>query len=241
MDLTPKTLYILKSVDNNITGLESFKDSQSKNTFLIIVPASVNFANNFNLLTQVKEIQRPHIGMKIGLFFSHIPSSDDLQDLFEWCWKQGIINIFAAFYSGSGTQSLLNIFNHNPFGKFDVINRTASGTALHDFFLKQNSNFQHHPLRFETAVSKESIWNMVLRVTNASYEEFYDPRLESIDVLNAEDSFDIYEVRTLLEDQRINMNPWQIISNVVLVPEAIPYPEMTGYLRTIYCRRIFSA
>lgn len=46
MEFTPQSLYVFKSDDESITGLESLKEVTSKNAFLIVVPGSVHFENN---------------------------------------------------------------------------------------------------------------------------------------------------------------------------------------------------
>lgn len=39
---TPQTLYVLESVDGNITGLDSLTEVKSKNTFMVVVHNSAN-------------------------------------------------------------------------------------------------------------------------------------------------------------------------------------------------------
>lgn len=83
MEYIPRSVYVFKSIDDNIFGLETVKHIESKNTFMIVVSEVVTFEKNVNLLMKVKEIQRLQLRMKIGIFFSHEILIDDLTKVFE--------------------------------------------------------------------------------------------------------------------------------------------------------------
>lgn len=168
IEFTPQSLFIFQSADN-FTELKSFKEKTSKNTFLIIASKTVSFPRNLNLFSQVKQIQKLQLQMKIGVFFSHNTSRADIQEVFKWSWKNRIINIFVATY-GSTPERLLNVFTLNPFGTFEILNVTSS-TTFDKFFLSQQSNFQQYPLRIGRGpIEKRSVklWDAVIRVMNAS-------------------------------------------------------------------------
>ena len=83
---TPKSIYVLKDNNND----EKLKEISSKNTFMIVVLGSSKFEINFKLLTQLQRFQS---NTKIGVFFSHFVSMEDLRKLFQWCKNHMIINI----------------------------------------------------------------------------------------------------------------------------------------------------
>lgn len=232
-NLTPQSLYVFKSADDNITDSVNIQKTMSKNTFVIVVPGSVNFELNLYLLTRLKEIQRLQINLKIGIFFPQIASSEDLQDLFKWSWKQQIINIFAATYSPSEaliTESSLNIFTYNPFGTFDVINVTGS-ESYDEYFLSQLSNFQQYPikrdptfmLRFD-ALDIE-FWGIVFNALNAS---------SAVNNATTETEFYIWPRQDFADNNRRNsLYPWQMLKKVILVPEALPYSGFVAYFEVL--------
>lgn len=195
-EYTPQSIYFFKSVDDNSLSLETVNKIKSKNTFLIVVPDNSSIKNNLKLMTLVKEIRQLKINMKIGVFFSHSVLTDNLHELFELCWKNGIVNIFAALYSENITESsfksLLNIFTYNPFGSFKVVNVT--GKSFDHFFLNKNPNFQQHTIRtailentwtkhsndsLHYELANEKLWQSVFRVLNAPRQLQY--RSESHD------------------------------------------------------------
>lgn len=54
-EVTSRSLYLFKSVDENIAGLESLTNITSKNAFMIVVPGSPTFDHNFNLLKRINK------------------------------------------------------------------------------------------------------------------------------------------------------------------------------------------
>lgn len=226
----PQRLYIFESGNDNITGLESLADVKSKNTFVVAVPDSVKFERNLKLQTQLKKIRQVQINIKIGLFFANTVSAGDLHNIFAWCWDARIINIFVATYlhsevnEGSNRERVLNIFTFNPFGKFSVINVT--GQSYDNFFLKQNSNFQQHTLRLGqlfNRLSDEILWLALFRFINASFV-FEEGTVDTVDI-----------VPTLHYSKNITgyMYPILMESEIIAVPEALPYAEFYAYLQTM--------
>lgn len=245
---TPQSVYVFNSMSDNVTGLENLKKISSKNTFLIVVPASVNFENNLKLLTQVKKVQRLKKNMKVGVFFTDYVSIENLRKLFQWFWNHKIINIFAAnslLPVGGNVEYTMNIFSFNPFGEFQVINVTGS-ESFNTIFVNQNINFQGHSLHMGqvknyTYISDDKLWQAVLCVLNASFtlvevnfSSISDTLLleyGTIDVMRTTYSFDI--------DDLVNMYPMVMEALVIVVPEAVPYSEITAYLRTVTSDTIF--
>lgn len=246
---TPQSVYVFNSMGDNVTGLENLKKISSKNTFLIVVPVSVNFESNLKLLTQLKKVQRLKKNMKVGMFFSEYISIENLEKLFQWFWNHKIINIFAAnclLADGPNGKHSINIFSFNPFGKFNVINVTGS-ESFDTIFVKQNINFQGHILHMGqvknyTYISDDKLWEAVLSVLNASFtlvevnfSSISDTKLleyGTIDVMRTTYSFDV--------DDLVNMYPMVMEAFVIVVPEAVPYSEITAYLRTVTSDTIFA-
>lgn len=247
---TPQSLYVFEDTDgDNITGLEPLTEIKSKSTFLIVVPGVSNFDGIINLLSRMKEIQRLQIQVKIGIFFSDITSSENLQKLFEWSWKQQIINIFVCYSHAKITQGspcperLLNCFTYNPFGTFDVVNVTGS-KRFGNFFVSQISNFQQHPLRFGHSfpyTSDENLWSAVLRVMNASF--VIDENKNNYTLVS--DLFDNgIDILPLVHNQndgfKFNSYPVYLTKDIIVVPKALPYAEFTAYLQSITSETFFS-
>lgn len=241
---TPRSVYVFKSSDVNYTGLEGIMDIKSKNSFLIVAPE--NFDHGLNFIFRIREIQNL-MTMKIGVFFSHFLSSEDLHNFFELCWTHGIINIFAAFHAHREITTL-QFFSFNPFGTFKVINVTGS-KAYDTYFLSQNSNFQQHILRvaepaftFITSKSDETLWLEVFRLLNASSTEIEsDFNVDSRSEFFEKNSVDIVtNVFGVNPPTIVNTYPIAIHEVVIVVPESLPYGEFSSYLRTVTSDNFFS-
>lgn len=229
---TPQTLYFFKSVDDKITGLEALKQINSKNTFIIVVPESVRFERNIQLLTHIKGLQRLKSNMKIGVLITESPATDDLQKLFTWTWKHSIINIFIAFFSAptrvSTIENFPNIFTFNPFGALDVIKVNGSG-SLSNLFLTQKSNFQQYQLRVggstptKTYVN-EKLWRCVFDVLNASYTALkgYEfnfgsiPRARLFENNTMDIVMSVYPDNQFFSQRKINLYPIKMEEYVVV-------------------------
>lgn len=247
---TPQSLYVFEDGRNNIKGLETLTAAiKSKNTFLIVSPDQANFNENLILLTQIKEIQRLNINMKIGVFFSDTISIDDLKKLLEWCWKQRIINIFTAFDSRGNAAQLriadhfLNIFRFNIFESFDVINVTGS-ELFKKVFPSETLNFQQYPLRLANTASPsdKKLWLTVLQVLNSSLVAVKVDREADVSELFRDDIIDILPSTVLIDADRplsTYLYPMVAITVVMVVPEALPYATFTTYLRAIATDHFF--
>lgn len=176
--------------------------------------------------------------MKIGMFFSHFVSSEDLEMLFQWCKKRLIVNIFAATCSQpevnqtASAQRVLNIFTFNPFGSFHVINVTDSQSYT-SFFPSLDSNFQQHQLRlafpFNSRRNKE-MWLAVFQLMNASYvfdENNYTKRSDYL-----ENELIIPKVSAQEKLAELVVYPMVMIADLIIVPDAPPYSDFTAYLRS---------
>lgn len=245
MDQTPRCLFNYDSDDDNITTFHTFSMRRiAKKEFLVVVPPISNFESNLNLLALLKQIQLTNVRLKIGFFFPNIVSNDDLQKLFHWLWNNRIIDIFAAF--GEPSEALLQVFNFNPFGTFDVINVTGS---LNDIFpAKEISNFQQHSFRLAVIDDisivqysmgpfiggrDEKLWKAVFSSLNATYSIFsVRDSLRPVEVLD-NGTVDIHaDLTDAMEHQIINIYPvqFEIVSMVVPLPE--PYTAIEAYTKT---------
>lgn len=243
VNFTSRCLFIFD--EDDITAFDGFKSRIGKNELLIVVPRSSNFTSNLGLLSLVKKIQRLNVHFKIGLFFSHIVSSDDLRELFKWCWNHRIINIFVAFSEHSG--SLLNVFNFNPFGTFDVINVTGTA-SFHHIFPEKNSNFQQHSFRlavinddsilqYSSTVAfidgpDEKLWQAVFSVINATYSIFLvNGSLERIEVLD-NGTVDIHgDLTDIMGQGIVTVYPMVMEILSIVVPKTKPYSTFEAYMR----------
>ncbi len=234
-EFTPTSLFFFENINGNITGMESLRNVKTKKTFLIVSPVSSKFQSNFNLLNHVKTIQQLQIKMRIGLSFREVASSLDLQKLFEWSWSSRIINIFAATYSPTADNQsrssgdVLNIFTYNPFGKFNVINVTVND-SFDNFFLKQNCNFQQHPIRVIRRRT-DYFWPIALHVMNATYTELKYNATTMSEVM--ENQFDMALGITISVYPPNAMTIVKTFKLVIVVPEALPYGEFVAYLESI--------
>lgn len=249
----PRCLFIFDDDDDHITSVQA--NRTSKKEFLIVAPPSSNFESNLNLLWLVKQIQLSDVAnLKIGMFFPTTVSSDDLQKHFQWCWNNRIIDIFAAFGDYSG--SLLQVFTFNPFGTFDVINVTGSG-SFHDIFPAEYvSNFQQHSFRLAmidddeivqynflgTFIGSpdEKVWKSVCSIMNATYTLFpVRGSLEPVEMLD-NGTVDIHADLTDIMNQRI-LTIYPIMFEVILivVPESEPYAAIEAYIRIITASDFF--
>lgn len=223
--IAPTSLYIFESINGNITGMENLTRIKSKNTFVIVSTGGSSFTANYNLLKRIKKIQLLQMTMKIGLFFHADVSSEDLQKLFEWCWRHRMINIFVATSGDS-----LNIFTFNPFGTLNVINITGSET-FQNFFMRQDCNFQQHPLRAVRFFAVDYFWPILFRAMNASWTEL--PRNASFTSEVIENQPDFYIGITISVYPPNPMAIVMYIKTLIVVPEAMPYGEFTAYLKAI--------
>lgn len=238
---TPRSVCVFNTtIGSEITGMETRQEISSKNTFMIVALKSSEFEINLKFLTRIKAIQALHFGLKIGVFLSDSASSEDIRKIFEWSWKNRIINIFIVTYAGS---ERLNLFSFNPFGTFNVINVTSDET-YDNYFLRQDTNFQQYPLRLGATfrwASDQKFWFAIFQVWNSSFleiennftsmSEFYD---DGIDLIPK------YFIRSKGLIMANAMYPFEIVPIVIAVPEALPYSEFSAYLRTITSDQLFS-
>lgn len=111
-------------------------------------------------------------------------------------------------------------------------------------FLNRNINFQQHPIRMgfnfdpNLGYSKENVWLAVLRVLNASFtndertysslEEFYENGTDVIPKLVVQNKLSLFNLYPMYSDYM-----------VIVVPESLPYPEFTAYIRTAMSDKFF--
>lgn len=254
---TPRSIFTFSRLEDRITASNNLKDITSKSTFLVVASEESDFVRNSNLLAQIKEIQRLHVNLKIGLFFAYI-LAEDLQPMFEWCWNQRIVNVFVAFTSNYEELSRfddrhLNIFSYSPFGTFDIINVTSRESA-ESCFPSKISNFKHHLIRMGIydniwlfQYSKESqriggpdgkLWKVVLQHVNASLSITVER--EKLWKMLQNDDIDIVPfAHRPSHPQLTYLYPMNFETEVLAVPEARPFPEYIAYLRSIASASFF--
>lgn len=109
----------------------------------------------------------------------------------------------------------------------DVINVTG-GTYESFFFGSLNSNFQQYKLRVAPFVgSVKNLWITTLNKMNATYIE-------------VEDNFDIDTALYILDEvPHQHVYPLLINSQIIVVPESLPYSEFLFYLRYLTSDKSF--
>lgn len=245
-EVIPQSVYVFKRVGDNINGLESLKNIQSKNTFLIVVPATSTFNSNSNLLKLVKKIHVMQSKIKIGMFLPDFVSSKDLKMFLEWFKGQLIVNIFVANYEYlKGLQGLqpersLNVFTFHPFGKFEVTNVTSVKT-YDSYFPSLHPNFQQHQLQVTRQFrrfSNRELWETVLPMMNASFVEV---KLTSYDLASIKNNeIDIATSSYPIREFKGNyIYPLRLTDHTILVPAAEPYSDFSAYLRTVTSDELF--
>lgn len=244
VNYTPRCLFIFD--EGSTAALEIFEHRTGKKELLIVVPTSSNFDSNLTLLSFVKKIQLLNVNLKIGIFFSHFVTSDDLQKLFEWCWNHRIINIFTAF-GGVDSESLLNVFIFNPLGTFDVINVTGS-EWFHRVFPEKILNFRQHSFRVAVIADEsivqysssvefidgpdELLWKAVFSVINATYSIFLvTGSLDGIEVLD-NGTVDIHgDLTDIMEQGIVTVYPTILEIVSIVVPRTKPYSTFEAYVQ----------
>lgn len=235
--VTPKTINIFKSLQENKTASASITKILSKNTFLIVILGSSTIEQSYDFLKYVKTIQRIPISMKVGIFFRQVTSIDDVRILFEWCKEHHVANVFAAFPCIDDRE--INIFTFDPFDVDDMINVTTAST-YDDFFPSLKSNFHQHPLRisvsFEKYVFEKPYWSTIFQLMNASYEIDKNWTYWQNNPYDVEEHFrNGIDVLTLWSEPRnerdLRLYPISVVSFIIIVPEAQPYSDFTAYLR----------
>lgn len=236
MDSTPQTLFVVNNgVNGHIDGLKHFtKIQNSKNALVVLIPdRTVEWQSIVNQINRIIEIQsspsmgRLHWNKKIGIFFQQFVGENDLRHLFQRCWERGIINIFAATnIIEEAIDGSLNIFTFSPFGTFQVVNVSLS-EPFHQLFLNQNCNFLQYPLRLGGAnmmrASDKLLWDAIFDRINSSFVDATNehdvlPMLHYVD--GPAGGYDI-------------MYPMKMESEVVTVPQALPYSEFSAYLQSV--------
>lgn len=226
--LPPKSL----SIFQNATDLRTVKLS-SKNALLIVAPETSKPESNINVLGEILRLQQSQSGLHVGYFFKNFPLQDDLYKFFEKCWRSGILNIFASFFTyPRDSQGLLNVFTYNPFGRFALINvtsRQCNCRSIDKVFLKQNSNFQQNRIvfsQYDNFPSSKMLWTTVLSVMNASIITSNRTMLkDGISVIPS-----LYYIGKPIN---ITLYPIKAMTWLMLVPQALPYPQFSAYLHTI--------
>lgn len=239
---TPQSIVTFEKIGGNMNGTNFSRNFQAKNEFLIVASNKTTYNSNIDLLKRVKAIQRSRLNIKIGFFFQDFVI-DHLLQLFEWSYKNRIINIFVSICvdaeAKTSSERTLNIFTYNPFGIFRVINVTDR--SFEDFFLSQRSNLQQYSLKFsEKIVFRRStrLWSAVCDIMNCSAEIFIKPNVSH--PAASIRTFDLHGKLYFLSNFKPNfLYPVEMPTMAILVPQAIPYSEFTNYLQNIFSNTFY--
>lgn len=234
--MIPQSVFVFENRNGNSTGLENFGWITSKNTFLILVTGRTTPVIDLSLLNQLKNMHRLRINMKIGIFFSNQNvDSENLRNLFKWCWKQNIVDIFAVGDMSRDMQleeNPFNIFSFNPFGTFDVVNVSISG-SYDNLFLSKSLNFHRYPFlilsSFDDPIESD-VWLFIFKATNATFV-VRDRRFKG--------NIDDYQIQAETVRSPITVKaknfvyPLDLTKLVIIVPKAEPYIGLASYLQAI--------
>lgn len=234
----PQSLFVYSSIENI-----RLPTITSKNPFLIVVPGTSDYNTNMKVLTEVLEIQRSKLDMKMGLFFTEQETTaDDLQRLFKWCWSSRIISIFASTTTGLA----VNVFTYNPFGDFGefVELNDVTDKSYDSFFMSQNSNFQQYKFTLGNNFSAmhptiQALWVIIFRLMNASYVHHRilpAPRSE----LFPNGSVDINPATSIQDRPGVStyLYPMSASTVNILLPQSQPYSEFSGMIRYVASDKI---
>lgn len=223
----PTSFYTFGSSVDNIDGLNGLTRIESKNTLLIVALEEFPFGFSSKMQRRLVEIQRMQRNMKIGIFVSRRFSRQNVvQNIFYWCWTHGIINIFVATFPtqcASNVSPFLHIFKFDPYGISRVINITGHD-AFEQLYLDRKVNFQQYPLRFPpVSIMAQEIRNIFCSGMNASQSTAIG--LNGVDIGPSANTFSTFSPSN-------NSYPVTGETFVILVPDALPYPQFGSYLQS---------
>lgn len=231
--LTPQTVYVWKGVDDLVP-----LDIKSKNCFLIVATNTTEFEHIINLMRVVRTLQIRQRQMKVGIFFTRNASAAHLKTVFKLCIANHIADTFATAYLTSdfkpcpSHECLLNMFTFHPFRSVSELVNVTGSDRFDDYFQRADANFYQKELRYEGLVKDNldgSVWSTVFKLMNATVTEIKRKNentgniWEKVDVPNS-----LYDVKGL---EALGVYPVQIKDYVVLVPAALPYSELSAYLK----------
>lgn len=213
------------SVEYNRTFIIPQFDVQSKNPFMIVVPDSCKIANYSDLLEQVLEIGLAPDRKKIGFFLPDFASTDDVLELFEWCRENYIVNIFATryYYLNAGTERRLHIFTFNYFGPLNVINLT--NCEYEDFFANTKSN--------NKKLTVQPLDTITSYFSPALFPTFFDIEERHMNVAENYSNVAVSVIPAVSFEWDRSVYNFFKIPQVIVVPQALPYSDFSGYLRTL--------
>lgn len=239
-DLLPQTIYAMNFTNIN-TQLQI--EISSKNTFVVVgLKDSTDIEKKVLLLDSLMKMQRQQINIKIGIFFKHLSSTNDLTRLFAWCKEHVIVHVLVATYAKIGaTNELLRsdeltLFALNFFGAESIVSLTHDDDPS-DFFPNLKANFQQHQLRvgvLPANVAYVYIWLDIFRLMNASFIiELVDENSTNYDEL-LERGIDIIPA-IFTQEFMHNFHLYPAVTHCygIIVPFALPYPDFFAYLKIV--------
>ncbi|XP_037049033.1 uncharacterized protein LOC119083419 [Bradysia coprophila] len=246
-DIVPISSYRFKfRGDEGIEGLDRLTRIDSKYPLMIIVVGSGALEGNGNssLPARFVQMHRLQRNMKIGFFISRPFAGDGvLQKLFRWCWNHGLTNIFVATFSPHDSAEPFNLFKFDPFVQLRVINITgiSENESVGNVFPNKKINFQLHPLRFThqyvvtpIATEMQQIFSRAMNATKATSLGLNDTDIiPMLNIFLADWNDKIAAWRGL------SLYPITMSTFVLVVPEALPFPSFSSYLKTISSDSLF--
>lgn len=249
----PQSLITWQLLNDAVTTPKTISEVKSKSTFLVVgVDNEFEFSRSEILFQRVMEIHRLNVDTRTGLFFTQHIEEHDVRSIFEWCWNHQIVQIFIAFPSSDGKES--SIFHYDPLGMFKVI-KVADTESSENYFPSQTSNFNGHPIRlgiyeniwlFQYTAENQRIggpdgklWKVLLQHLNASFTVVIAERDKLWQMLEANDIDVIPFAHRFPPSQFNHLYPISMETEVIVVPEALPFAAFVAYLHAITSATFF--
>lgn len=211
---TPRSIF---SLQGNFSTNWRIK---SKNTFVIVILANGQFNETFRSLQWLKG-QFVQVKIKIGIFFPESALIEHVQELFEWCKVNLILDIFATIYFNQN----LNIFTYNPFGPVVKVNLTSS--TYDNYYTTRKSNYKLLKVDRVPTISRSIFWPTFFYI-----DELYMKFRKNHTINDPEYGIKIIPAVIFAEiDKRVY--PIAMLPLVIVVPQSLPYSDFTAYLQTI--------
>ncbi len=241
---TPQSVYTFdNSPGSNFTDIRmiNLDEITSKNTFLIVAVENLDFDINSTIMSEIRRIRSLQIitNIKVGVFVrNEVTSMDIIEQLSEWSWNIGIVNIFFAFFTIDEVNA---VFRYEwSFESIDLINVTESD-SLQNYFRDKIPNFHQHPIRFlqlsryVTPYFVKNLWLTVVRIFNASMSITYITEANYYHRGLQQDVF----LRERVLSENIQIYPHRMANMVLMVPHAQPYSGFVEYLQNTTWKLLF--
>ncbi|XP_037041522.1 uncharacterized protein LOC119078153 [Bradysia coprophila] len=176
-----------------------------------------------------------------------------VEELFQWSWSVGIVNIFCTFYESidSVTSPSFNVFRFDPFGTFHLINLTGSD-FLQNYFPSKMPNYRRHPIGIALMsylgldAFDLQFWIEIKKALNASYTTIglsrKDVQSKRLYETGEESPFDFFMHEShhiRIEGTKVRCYPHKMGTIVLLVPHAKQRSGIMGYIQNATWKVIF--